>query len=128
MKKGKFNSILNNKCPHCNQGDVFETKGLFAFKRFSIMNKNCSVCGEDFNREVGFYYGAMYVSYALTVFYLIGMTFVFVWLTGWFDIPGFFYFLFPSMLILFPFFYRASRLVWLNFFVNYEADFNKKSN
>jgi hypothetical protein len=110
MKKGKFNSILNNKCPHCNQGDVFETKG------------------EDFNREVGFYYGAMYVSYALTVFYLIGMTFVFVWLTGWFDIPGFFYFLFPSMLILFPFFYRASRLVWLNFFVNYEADFNKKSN
>jgi uncharacterized protein (DUF983 family) len=125
MEKGKLYSILNNKCPRCNQGDVFATKSLFTYRNFAKMNSHCSVCGEDFQREVGFYYGAMYVSYALTVAYMVGMTIVFVWLTGWFSIPGFFYFLFPSMLLLFPFFYRLSRLIWLNMFVKYQDETNK---
>lgn len=125
MKEGKLNSVLHNKCPHCNKGDVFESKGLISYKNFSKMNKSCSECGEDFNREVGFYYGAMYVSYGVTVAYLIGMTSIFVWFTGWFSLPGFFYFLFPSMLLLFPIFYRISRLIWLNIFVNYESSINQ---
>jgi uncharacterized protein (DUF983 family) len=121
MNHGKLYSIINNRCPACNQGYVFKTKPLFSYKEFTKMNDKCSVCGEDFIREVGFYYGAMYVSYALTVAYLVGATIVFVWLTEWFSIPEFFYFLFPSMLFLFPFFYRLSRLIWLNFFVKYKG-------
>ena len=31
------------------------------------MHKECAACGEDFEREPGFYFGAAYVSYALTV-------------------------------------------------------------
>ena len=31
------------------------------------MPAECAVCGEDFARELGFYFGAAYMSYALTV-------------------------------------------------------------
>ena len=31
------------------------------------MNKECPVCGQPTEIEVGFYYGTSYVSYALTV-------------------------------------------------------------
>jgi len=120
MEKGHLYSIIHNRCPRCNQGYVFKSKPVFSFKEFSAMNNTCIHCQQSYNPEVGFYYGAMYVSYALTTAYLVGSTIVFVWLTGWFSIPGFFYFLFPSMLVLFPFFYRLSRLIWLNFFVKYD--------
>src|SRR3546814_4037395 len=35
--------------------------------KFSKMNKNCPVCNLQFEIEPGFYWGAMYLSYALNV-------------------------------------------------------------
>jgi hypothetical protein len=35
------------------------------------MNKECPVCGQDFEVEPGFYYGSMYISYALTLSVII---------------------------------------------------------
>ena len=63
----KLYSILHAKCPKCHQGDFFETSNPYNLKKFDKMYNRCAVCAEDFERETGFYYGAMYVSYALTV-------------------------------------------------------------
>jgi len=39
------------------------------------MNKNCSHCDADFEPEPGFYFGAMFVSYAIsvTIFIIVGI-------------------------------------------------------
>jgi len=62
----KLVNILKEKCPHCGKGDVFYKKQSF----FSLpkMKEDCDVCNYHFDREPGYFLGAMYVSYGLAVF------------------------------------------------------------
>src|ERR1700758_311318 len=52
-------AIARQRCPVCLEGRMF--RGLFT------MNTTCPVCGHRFEREPGFFQGAMYVSYTLGV-------------------------------------------------------------
>jgi hypothetical protein len=58
-------NILSEKCPRCGIGQVFE-KGK---KFYSIppMKHQCDVCSYKFDREPGYFIGAMYLSYGLAV-------------------------------------------------------------
>jgi hypothetical protein len=85
------------------------------------MPDRCPVCGQSYQPEPGYYYGAMYVSYAFNVAILvaiwIGATVLFndfnVW---WFvAISGL------AGIILTPLTFRISRLTWINFFVRYRG-------
>ena len=59
--------ILSNKCPHCGKGRIFkETNIYFNFRRPQMYGQ-CPNCGFNYNKEPGFFFGAMYVSYGLTV-------------------------------------------------------------
>lgn len=53
----RLGAILRQRCPRCFTGKVF--KSLF------VMNEPCPHCGQIFQREEGYFLGAMYVSYAL---------------------------------------------------------------
>ena len=62
---GFVKGIYQEKCPHCSDGHVFDKKkGLF---KMPIMNERCSECDYRFNREPGYFIGAMYLSYALSI-------------------------------------------------------------
>jgi uncharacterized protein (DUF983 family) len=62
---GFVKEIYKEKCPHCSDGQVFEKeKGLF---KMPIMNERCSECDYRFEREPGYFIGAMYLSYALAI-------------------------------------------------------------
>jgi uncharacterized protein (DUF983 family) len=119
FKQTGLYSIVNNKCPHCHQGNFFETNNPYNLKKFSKMNSSCPICKEDFKRETGFYFGAVYVSYGLTVAFGIGL---FVLLSVLFKIETVpFLIIFSTLLILLlPLFYRVARLTWINFFVHYK--------
>jgi len=54
--------MLRQRCPVCFQGAMF--RGRFA------MHPTCPVCGHRFEREPGFFQGAMYVSYGIGIVYL----------------------------------------------------------
>ena len=84
------------------------------------MNKSCKLCGESFEKETGFYFGAMYVSYGLTVLFGIIWYLLSVVL---FDLSLIFFlasFSF-SILIFLPFFFQISRLIWINIFVHFDS-------
>lgn len=121
-KETKLYSILNNKCPHCHKGNFFETNNPYELKKFAHMNRRCAVCNEDFKKEPGYYFGATYVSYGLTVGFGIAL---YILLCVLFNVDAIFYLIIFSiiLLILLPVFYRLARLIWINFFVTYE---NKK--
>src|SRR5437763_2972656 len=55
--------LLRQRCPRCRRGPMF--RGLFT------MNDPCPVCGLVFQREEGYFLGAMYVSYVLASALLI---------------------------------------------------------
>jgi uncharacterized protein (DUF983 family) len=116
----KFYSILNNKCPRCHEGNFFETNNPYDLNRFARMNNTCNVCQEDLRRETGFYFGAAYVSYGLTVGFGIGL---FLIMCTWLEIDIFYYLITFSVLLiaLMPIFYRYSRLIWAHMFVRYRG-------
>ena len=98
-------AILALRCPRCERGAVWRS--------FLSMNERCPVCGLRYEREPGYFTGAMVVSYVIAVptFGLIVIGLLVAGLdTG------------PALLIgaalylvLAPFIFRYSRVVWLHF-------------
>lgn len=65
-KKSLAVRILTEKCPNCGQGHIFEKRQrLFELPK---MKDTCEICGYRYNREPGYFLGAMYVSYGFAVF------------------------------------------------------------
>ncbi|MDE0043068.1 MAG: DUF983 domain-containing protein [Candidatus Poribacteria bacterium] len=97
---------LRLKCPKCHRGDMFAD----LFK----MNLNCSDCGFKFEREPGYFVGAMYINYGATVFIAFGGYFALDYLTPISFLQNFILWIVFSG--LFPaFFFRYSRSLWLSF-------------
>jgi uncharacterized protein (DUF983 family) len=64
-------SVLQNKCPRCREGDLFVSSHPYRLEDGMTMHEKCMVCGQPTEIEVGFYYGTGYVSYALSVAFII---------------------------------------------------------
>lgn len=122
--KNIFYSITHNKCPKCHTGNVFLTNNPYNLKQFDKMNKACNCCGEVFDKEPGYFYGAMYVSYGLMVAW-----FVFTWAIDTFIVKSetwqYLTFLIISIVTFMPLTFRTSRLIWINLFVRYDEEKNK---
>lgn len=117
-KGTKIYSIIHQKCPRCQEGNMFKYGPLNP--KFAVMNKNCPQCGLDFNPEPAYYFGAMYFSYAVQVAVFVG---VFLLLKFTSD-PGLWtYALWVGLasLIIMPWNFRMSRLAWINLFFNYKG-------
>lgn len=125
-KKGtKFYSILRLKCPKCQETNLFVSRNPYNLKTFDKMPAHCSVCGEDFQRESGFYWGAMMVSHATTTLIAVIVHAIVYSFAGW-DIAPNIISIVSVILILFPLVFRSSRAIWINVFVKYDADYKKK--
>ena len=119
LKKGsKPYSIFNLKCPRCQEGDLFET-GTFSFQKSFDMPENCPACGQKYFLGPGFYYGAMFISYIITGFYALIFCGILILVFGVHWKTAFFTMLL-SMIILFVWFFRLARAVWININVNYD--------
>jgi len=91
----------------------------YKLKKFDKMNSRCPVCNEDFERETGFYYGAMYASYGLTVGFGIALFLVMVTIFNVDVLPYLITFAISQVLLM-PIIYRLSRLIWINIFTSYK--------
>ena len=122
IKKGsKAYSILRNKCPRCQEGDFFVRNSSFVFKGFSDMHEKCNQCGLSYQQEPGYYFGAMYVSYAINVAIMVSVWVAFLVLAGNdFNIGWMIFVSVLLGLVLTPLTFRLSRLGWINFFVKYQ--------
>lgn len=114
----KLYSIIHNKCPKCHEGDFFVNKNPYS-KDFIKMHEKCPHCNESFTKEVGFYYGAMYVSYGLNIGLGIGLFLLMVLVLNFGLLTYLFTFL-AIVVTLFPVIMRTSRLVYINMFVRYD--------
>lgn len=122
-------SVFTNKCPRCRKGDLFQTNKAYDLKNNLTMNEKCTVCGQPTEIEVGFYYGTGYVSYALSVAFLVA-TFVAWWVLFGisFSDNSIFWWLGTActlLILIQPPMMRISRSLWLSWFVKYDADWEK---
>lgn len=72
--------ILHQRCPRCRSGKIFHHSVFLGFPK---MYERCSVCHLRFEREEGYFLGAMYISYALAL-PIIALIAALLWaVTGW---------------------------------------------
>lgn len=119
IKKGaKLYSILFNKCPKCHEGDFIIEKNVLKLHKTFKMHENCSVCGLKYMMEPSFFFGAMYINYALTVGIAI-ITFVIGTLFFELNFSENFIPIILVLLVTAPLSLRYSRIIWINLFVKY---------
>jgi uncharacterized protein (DUF983 family) len=114
-------STTSNKCPKCNKGKVFETNNPYSTDAFK-MYEQCSECNLKYEMEPGFFYGAMYVSYAfMSGIFIVWFFINYLWLNlGPWQLIAY---VVGSMLVFFPVVYRWARTLWLNFFIRYDRNY-----
>lgn len=120
-KGSRLYSIFRMKCPKCQEGD-FYVSHPYDLKNAGNVLDHCEHCGLKYSKEPGFYYGAMYVSYALGV-----ALFVTLWVliniffpnmkTGW-QI----FIIIVTSLAFTPYLYALSKIIWANFFIKYDRN------
>jgi uncharacterized protein (DUF983 family) len=72
--------IFRQRCPRCRAGNIFRYS---IFRGFPRMHERCPVCDLKFEREPGYFLGAMYVSYGLGVV-IVAMIAALLWsVTDW---------------------------------------------
>jgi uncharacterized protein (DUF983 family) len=117
----KLYSMLWMKCPRCHSHDLFETP-TYSFRNFFGMPDNCPKCGQKFSLEVGFYFGAMYVSYGVCVAYGVALFVALTVLYPSFSLHFYMISLLITLIMLWPAIFRFSRAIWINFFVDYDKN------
>lgn len=111
----KLAAISEGRCPQCREGKLFKYP-FWRVDKFSEMHENCPVCGLKFEVEPGFWFGAMFVSYANTIAMLVvlGVSIFYI-----FNDPPVLYYIIPVTilsLLTVPFNFRISRVIYLHLF------------
>jgi hypothetical protein len=87
------------------------------FRRFTLLGwldmfETCPVCELKFDREQGYFIGAMYVSYGFSIPPVLALVFVFWRLAGW-SFGASVLTAFLAYLPLVPLVVRLSRVIWI---------------
>ena len=111
-KLAAWPAIVHAKCPRCRRGKLF-ANGMYGFKG-QVMNTTCSHCGLVFEREPGYFYVAMFVSYAFNVAEMVTIAVAISVLTGsrnpWLYVS----IILGVAVVLSPFNFRYSRVILLH--------------
>ena len=104
-------NIITEKCPKCGSGKVFSKKGNPLLFQMPRMNEHCHVCNHKFEKEPGYFFGSMFVSYALAVAEMI----IFFFLVHLFvdSIEGIIALIALLSIMLSTFNFRLSRMIWI---------------
>ncbi len=119
LKGTKLYSIFTGTCPVCHEGKLYVEKNPYRINRIMEMHDHCSHCGKKFKIEPSFFFGAMYVSYAVGVAIAVAafiITYFFLGLSPTYSFAA----IVVILAILYPVIVRISRNIWINLFINYD--------
>ena len=110
-KTSTLRSVLSQLCPRCRMGKIFRAS---IFRGLPKMYERCAICGLKFEREEGYFLGAMYISYGVALAMITAFALLWYAIMRW-----------PleknvvSAIIVFipfaPIVSRLSRIIWIYF-------------
>ena len=119
LKGTKIYSIITGTCPVCQEESMYVETNPYKLNRVFDMHERCSNCNTKYKIEPSFFYGAMYVSYAVGIAFAVAafiISYLFLnstVLTSFFAIVG-------TLIIFMPVIMRISRNIWINMFFKYK--------
>ncbi len=119
-KTSRIGSILFLKCPGCSRESMFENPKVYTWTNMGQVKDTCSNCGTNLKPEIGFYFGAAYANWAITVALWVSVLIVLKVLNqiqliefGFLTHPKTFLLTgIACTIVLFPYLYRVSRSIW----------------
>jgi hypothetical protein len=104
------------RCPTCRKGLVFKNQNPYDIKHIGDMNDACTVCGQNFRPEPGFYFGAAIVSYPLTVIFDLIIAVLFYLVVGdiFNHVISLILTIIVASILVLPLAFRYSRIIWLH--------------
>ncbi len=123
-KGSKIYSMATGKCPKCHEDQMYVNTNPYVISETMKMHDHCRNCGFKYKIEPNFFFGAMYVSYGLSV--MVG---VLIFLISHFMVAigliNSFIAIFSGLIVLMPVITRFSRNIYINMFFNYNAKAGK---
>ena len=110
-----ISSILRGECPSCKKSKIFNSKGNLLLFRIPRMNKRCNKCNFKFEREPGFFFGAMFVSYALTAAEFITFSIISYFILGM-SLSITFFGVVLLAILMSTVNFRLARVIWIYIF------------
>jgi uncharacterized protein (DUF983 family) len=121
MARSILYSVLFLKCPRCRQGNLLESNP-YKISNFNKVKDRCPKCDLKYAIEPSFFYGSMYVSYAVGVAFAVA-TYVIMLLLGIADDPLWIFVAIVGVLtITFPYIGAVSKSIWAHMFINYDTE------
>src|SRR5690554_6688894 len=119
IKKGnKLYSIFTGVCPKCHQESMYPTNNPYIIKDVINVKDHCSKCGTKYKMEPSFFFGAMYVSYAVGIAFAVP-AFVVPYFFFNLSLLTTFWIIVGTLFVTLPIIVRISRNIWVNLFFNY---------
>lgn len=119
-ERSMLTGIATMRCPKCREGRMFPEGTLYT-RRFMQMNATCSCCGQSFMPEPGYYFGAMFVSYAINAAFFIAVWLGMYLLMDEISVATMIIALLVVVFGLLPITFRLSRVLWIYLFVRYQG-------
>ncbi|MDQ7918369.1 DUF983 domain-containing protein [Mesonia sp. MT50] len=126
FKGSKVYSIFTGYCPVCHGESMYKESNPYKLGKVFEMEERCSHCQTKYKMEPSFFFGAMYVSYAVGIAFSTATFIIAHYFLGAGLMASFLAIV--AVLILFmPIIMRLSRNIWINMFLNYNEDAASKS-
>ena len=124
-KGTKIYSMLTGKCPRCHEENMYVNNNPYILNQTMKMHDHCSNCGFKYELEPNFFFGAMFISYALAV-----MAGILIFLVAHFIVAcrlrDTFIAICTGLILLMPITIRHSRNIYINIFVSYDKNAGSK--
>ncbi|WP_418509223.1 DUF983 domain-containing protein [Corallibacter sp.] len=125
IKKGtKLYSIFTGACPKCHQESMYENKNPYVLSEVLKIHESCSHCHTKYRIEPSFFYGSMYVSYAVGIAFAVA-AFVISYLFLGTSLVTSFIAIIITLVVFGPIIMRLSRNIWINMFLHYDKSLVK---
>lgn len=126
IKKGtKLYSILTGACPKCHQESMYMNKNPYILTDTLKIHDHCSHCKTKYRIEPSFFYGSMYVSYAVGIAFAVA-AFVISYLFLGSSLKTAFIAIVVTLVAFGPIIMRLSRNIWINLFMSYDKSLAEK--
>ena len=119
LKGTKLYSIITGTCPVCQEESMYKEQNAYKMNKLFALHERCSHCGTKYKMEPSFFFGAMYVSYALGVAVSVAAFIITYFFFGG-GLLATFIAITATLVFLMPLLIRISRNIWINMFLHYK--------